>query len=56
VQNFSLHRERADGPRPEAGRAENGDGVLGRGQRANSPPVKGLGIVVSSPKLKFGAT
>jgi len=46
----------ADGPKPEAGRAENGVGVLGMGSK---PPLHQLGVfgsVVSSPNLKFGAT
>jgi len=48
--------EGADGPKPEAGRAENGVGVLGRG---SEPTLHQLGVfvnVVSSPNLKFGAT
>jgi len=51
-----ANREGADGPKPEAGRAENGVGVLGRG---SEPPLHQLGVfgsVVSSPNLKFGAT
>jgi len=68
-ETFPFTGRGMDGPKREAGRAENGDGVLGRGQRAShcplprtpslrahSPPARGLGSIVSSPNLKFGAT
>ena len=60
-RNFQLHREgdkgspraEARGPKPEARRAESGSGVLGRGQRAPSPPARVCGSAVSSPSGKF---
>ena len=36
---FLRHREGTNGPKQEAGRVESGGGVLGRGQRAASPPL-----------------
>jgi len=61
---FSLTGRK--GKKPEARRAESGDGVLGEGKRAPSPSARGVGSAVSSPSgvqggtpaenLKFGAT
>ena len=40
---------RAEGPRLEARRTENGGGVLGEGQPAPSPPARWSGSAVGSP-------
>jgi len=42
--NFILIRRGTKvGPKPEAQRAESGGEVIGKGQRAPSPPARGLG-------------
>jgi len=53
---FPFTGRGTDGPKPEAGRAENGDGVLGRGQRSSEPTLhqlEGWGSVVSSPPFEI---
>ena len=50
---FPFTGRGTDGPKPEAGRAENGGGVLGRGQRAHSPPAKGLGERCKFPQFEI---
>ena len=51
-RNFFLHREGTDRPKPEAGSAENGGGVLGRWQRAPFPPASGLGERCELPQFE----
>jgi len=68
-ETFPFTGRGTDGPKREARRAENGDGVLGRGSEPLAAPsqehhpceptLHQLGVwgsVISSPNLKFGAT
>jgi len=53
-RNFFPHRE--EGTKPEARRADSGDGVLGEGTASPFPPARGVGSAVSSHSGVRGGT